>query len=127
MIAGLHFSVAAGIGFIALFGVSIMNGVVLLTYVKQHRDEYETTLDLLRHACLSRVRPIVMVALLAMIGLMPAALSTGIGSETQKPLAIVIVSGLLLTPFINLILLPIMFQVFKIDQPRKKLFGWRVG
>ncbi len=122
LVTGLHFSVSAGIGFIALFGVSIMNGVVLLTYVKHHRDEFDNTVDLLRHACMSRVRPIIMVAVLAMIGLMPAALSTGIGSETQKPLAVVIVSGLLLTAFINLILLPIMYQVFKIDRPRKKLF-----
>ncbi len=122
LVAGLHFSVSAGIGFIALFGVSIMNGVVLLTFVKHHKDEFDNVADLLRHACMSRVRPIVMVAVLAMIGLMPAALSTGIGSETQKPLAVVIVSGLLLTAFINLILLPIMYQVFRIDQPRRKLF-----
>ncbi|HEX5315886.1 MAG TPA: efflux RND transporter permease subunit, partial [Candidatus Kapabacteria bacterium] len=126
LVAGLHFSISAGIGFIALFGVSIMNGVVLLTYVKHHRDEHETTVELLRSACMSRVRPIVMVAVLAMIGLMPAALSTGIGSETQKPLAVVIVSGLLLTAFINLILLPIMFQIFKIDQPRRKFFSRRI-
>ena len=125
LVAGLHFSISAGIGFIALFGVSIMNGVVLLTYVKFHRDEFNSTVDLLKHACAQRVRPIVMVAVLAMIGLMPAALSTGIGSETQKPLAVVIVSGLLLTAFINLILLPIMYQVFKIDQRRRKVFPKR--
>jgi cobalt-zinc-cadmium resistance protein CzcA len=127
LVTGLHFSVSAGIGFIALFGVSIMNGVVLLTYVKHHRDEFDNNVDLLRSACMSRVRPIVMVAVLAMIGLMPAALSTGIGSETQKPLAVVIVSGLLLTAFINLILLPIMYQVFKIDQPRRKFFPLKKG
>ncbi|MDP4198231.1 MAG: CusA/CzcA family heavy metal efflux RND transporter [Bacteroidota bacterium] len=116
LIAGLHFSVSAGIGFIALFGVSIMNGVVLLTYVKHHRPEFHNIDDLLRHTCTSRVRPIVMVAVLAMIGLMPAALSSGIGSETQKPLAVVIVSGLLLTAAINLILLPIMFKLFRVDR-----------
>ena len=115
LLAGLHFSVSAGIGFIALFGVSIMNGVVLLSYVKQHRSEYDNEEALLRATCASRVRPIVMVAVLAMIGLMPAALSSGIGSETQKPLAVVIVSGLLLTVVINLILLPIMYTLFRVD------------
>jgi len=116
LIAGLHFSVSAGIGFIALFGVSIMDGVVLLTYVKHHRHKFTAIDDLLKHAGSNRVRPIMMVAILAMIGLTPAALSTGIGSETQKPLAVVIVSGLLLTAAVNLILLPILFKLFRIDR-----------
>ncbi|MGA2624045.1 MAG: CusA/CzcA family heavy metal efflux RND transporter [Bacteroidota bacterium] len=108
-----HFSVSAGIGFIALFGVSVQNGVVLLSYVKKHRDEFEDITGLLKYACGKQVRPIVMVALLAMIGLLPAAFSTGIGSETQKPLAVVIVSGLLLAALTNLYLLPVMYKILK--------------
>jgi heavy metal efflux system protein len=90
--------------------------VVLLTYVKHHHNEFTSTDELLRNAGSNRVRPIMMVAILAMIGLTPAALSTGIGSETQKPLAIVIVSGLLLTAAINLILLPILFKLLRMDR-----------
>ncbi len=115
LISGQHFSVSAGIGFIALFGVSIQDGVVLLTYVKRYRSQFTDTTELLKYAGSKRVRPIIMVAVLAMIGLMPAALSTGIGSETQKPLAIVIVSGLFLTALVNLILLPVMYKLLKID------------
>lgn len=108
-----HFSVSAGIGFIALFGVSVQNGVVLLSYVKKHHNEFEDITGLLKYACSKQVRPIVMVALLAVIGLLPAAFSTGIGSETQKPLAVVIVSGLLLAALTNLYLLPVMYKILK--------------
>ncbi len=113
LIMGLHFSVSAGIGFIALFGVSVLNGVVLLGYVKRHRPEFSDLTELLRFVGRDRVRPIMMVAVLAMIGLMPAAFSTGIGSETQKPLAVVIVSGLFLTALTNLVLLPVMYKIFR--------------
>ncbi len=116
LVAGLHFSVSAGIGFIALFGVSIQNGVVFLTYVKRHRPEFSNTDELLKFAGSERVRPIIMVAVLAMIGLIPAAVSSGIGSETQKPLAVVIVSGMFLAALINLILLPVMYKLFRLDK-----------
>ena len=113
LLTGQHFSVSAGIGFIALFGVSIQNGVVLLSYVKKHKPEFSDTTELLKYAGSQRVRSIMMVAVLAMIGLMPAAISTGIGSETQKPLATVIVSGLFLAALTNLILLPVMYKLLK--------------
>jgi cobalt-zinc-cadmium resistance protein CzcA len=113
LVMGLHFSISAGIGFIALFGVSMQNGVVLLSFVKKHRHEFDDITSLLKYAGTQRVRSIIMVALLAMIGLMPAALSTGIGSETQKPLAVVIVSGLFLTALTNLILLPVMYKILR--------------
>jgi cobalt-zinc-cadmium resistance protein CzcA len=109
----LHFSISAGIGFIALFGVSVLNGVVLLAYVKKHRSEFSNITDLLKFVGRDRVRPIVMVALLAMIGLMPAAFSSSIGSETQKPLAVVIVSGLIFTALTNLIILPVMYKILR--------------
>lgn len=112
LFAHLHFSISAGIGFIALFGVSVQNGVVLLSYIKKHRPELADTVALLKLAGSRLVRPIVMVALLAMIGLTPAALSTGIGSETQKPLAVVIVSGLFITTLANLYLLPVIYKLF---------------
>ncbi len=112
LIAGLHFSISAGIGFIALFGVSVQDGVVLLTWVKKHREEYPDKVELLKAAGENRLRPILMVALLAILGLTPAALSNGIGSETQKPLAIVIVAGLFVAAILNLIVRPVMFKMF---------------
>jgi cobalt-zinc-cadmium resistance protein CzcA len=108
----LHFSVAAGIGFVALFGVSVQDGVVLLSYVKAHRTDYPDKIELIKAAASRRLRPIVMVALLAILGLTPAALSTGIGSETQKPLAVVIVSGLFVAVGLNLIVRPVLFKLF---------------
>jgi Cu/Ag efflux pump CusA len=113
LLTGQHFLVSAGVGFIALFGVSVQDGVVLLSSVKKHKARFPDLDELLKFAGGQRVRPIIMVALLAMIGLMPAALSTGIGSETQKPLATVIVSGLFLTALTNLILLPLMYKLLK--------------
>ncbi|MGC8654753.1 MAG: efflux RND transporter permease subunit [Candidatus Kryptoniota bacterium] len=112
LIAHLHFSVAAGIGFVALFGVSVQDGVVLLSYAKAHRTDYPDKVELIKAAASRRLRPIIMVALLAILGLTPAALSTGIGSETQKPLAIVIVSGLLVAVALNLIVRPVLFKLF---------------
>lgn len=112
LIAHLHFSVAAGIGFVALFGVSVQDGVVLLSYAKAHRSQYPDKVELIKAAASTRLRPIVMVALLAILGLTPAALSTGIGSETQKPLAIVIVSGLFVAVALNLIVRPVLFKLF---------------
>jgi cobalt-zinc-cadmium resistance protein CzcA len=110
--AGLHFSISAGIGFIALFGVSVQDGVVLLSWVKRHRSEYSDKVDLLKAAGENRLRPILMVAMLAIFGLTPAALSTGVGSEVQKPLAVVIVAGLFVAALLNLIVRPVMFKMF---------------
>ena len=118
LVAHLHFSISAGIGFIALFGVSVQDGVVLLSYVKKHRNEYPDTVSLLKAAGQNRLRPILMVALLAIFGLTPAAFSTGIGSEIQKPLAVVIVAGLSVAALLNLIVRPVMFKLFT---PRERM------
>jgi cobalt-zinc-cadmium resistance protein CzcA len=112
LLAHLHFSISAGIGFIALFGVSVQDGVVLYSFAKAHYNEYHDNKELIKAAAFNRLRPIVMVALLAILGLTPAALSTGIGSEVQKPLAVVIVSGLVVAVGLNLILRPILFELF---------------
>src|SRR5258705_2867089 len=85
-ITGINFSISAGIGFIALFGVCIQNGVILISVFRKNLDEGVSLDKAIRDGVISRVRPVVMTALMAMIGLMPAAVSTGIGSETQKPL-----------------------------------------
>ena len=109
-ITGINFSISAGIGFIALFGVCIQNGVILISVFKQNIG-YKIPLDeAIRIGVISRVRPVVMTALMAAIGLMPAAISTGIGSETQKPLAIVVIGGLVTATILTLLILPIMYS-----------------
>ncbi|HOA36872.1 MAG TPA: CusA/CzcA family heavy metal efflux RND transporter [Flavihumibacter sp.] len=97
-ITGVNFSISAGIGFIALFGVCIQNGVILISVFRKNLDEGMPLDEAIQQGVHSRVRPVVMTALMAMIGLMPAAVSTGIGSETQKPLAIVVIGGLVTPP-----------------------------
>ena len=110
-ITGINFSISAGIGFIALFGVCIQNGVILISVFKKNLDEGLSLDRAIREGVISRVRPVVMTALMAMIGLMPAAISTGIGSETQKPLAIVVIGGLVTATILTLLILPAIYAL----------------
>jgi cobalt-zinc-cadmium resistance protein CzcA len=107
-----NFSISAGIGFIALFGICIQNGVILISVFKHNLKNKMSIEDSIMDGVLSRVRPVVMTALMALIGLMPAALSTGIGSETSKPLAIVIIGGLITATILTLLVFPIVFYGF---------------
>jgi cobalt-zinc-cadmium resistance protein CzcA len=110
-LTGFNFSISAGIGFIALFGVCIQNGVILISVFKKNLEEKMHLDDAIYNGVLSRVRPLVMTALMAAIGLMPAAISHGIGSETQKPLAIVVIGGLITSTILTLLILPIIYSV----------------
>jgi cobalt-zinc-cadmium resistance protein CzcA len=110
-ITGINFSISAGIGFIALFGVCIQNGVILISVFRKNLDAGMHLDEAVREGVISRVRPVVMTALMAMIGLMPAAVSTGIGSETQKPLAIVVIGGLITATILTLLILPSIYAV----------------
>jgi cobalt-zinc-cadmium resistance protein CzcA len=106
LISGIPLSVSAAIGFIALFGQAVLNGVVMVSYInqlkKQGLDAYESVFQ----GALSRLRTVLMTALLAMLGLLPMALSTGIGSETQRPLALVVIGGLISATLLTLFVLP---------------------
>jgi cobalt-zinc-cadmium resistance protein CzcA len=106
-----NFSISAGIGFIALFGVCIQNGVILISVFRKNLQAHMTLHQAILHGVLSRVRPVVMTALMAAIGLLPAAISTGIGSETQKPLAIVVIGGLITSTILTLLILPIIYTL----------------
>ncbi len=110
-ITNTNFSISAGIGFIALFGVCIQNGVILISVFRKNLLEGVQVDEAILTGVLSRVRPVVMTALMAAIGLMPAAISTGIGSETQKPLAIVVIGGLITSTILTLLLLPIIYKM----------------
>ena len=104
--SGLSFSISAAIGFVSLFGVSVMNGILLVTYFQQARFRGETSMNAIFFAAYTRMRPILMTSFSACIGLVPAAISTGIGSQVQRPLSTVIVGGMLFGPIMLLIVVP---------------------
>jgi heavy metal efflux system protein len=104
--SGLDFSISAAVGFVSLFGVSVMNGILIITYYNQVRTSGMGTIEAMEHAAEQRMRPMLMTALSACIGLLPAAISTGIGSQVQRPLATVVVGGMLIGPIIMLVVVP---------------------
>jgi cobalt-zinc-cadmium resistance protein CzcA len=110
-ITGINFSISAGIGFIALFGVCIQNGVILISVFRKNLEAKMNLDQAVFQGVISRVRPVVMTALMAAIGLLPAAVSTGIGSETQKPLAIVVIGGLITSTILTLLILPVIYSL----------------
>lgn len=107
----INFSISAGIGFIALFGVCIQNGVILISVFRKNLDAGMHLDEAILQGVISRVRPVVMTALMAAIGLMPAAVSHGIGSETQRPLAIVVIGGLVTATVLTLLILPCIYAL----------------
>jgi cobalt-zinc-cadmium resistance protein CzcA len=111
-ITGINFGISAGVGMIALLGICIQNGVILITEFHQNVRNGLHLDNAILQGVKSRTRPVIMTALMASIGLMPAALSTGIGSESQKPLAIVIIGGLITATVLTLLIFPIIFWIF---------------
>lgn len=107
---GFNFSISAGIGFIALFGICIQNGVIMISDIKHNLKERLALSCAVKESVRSRVRPVVMTAAMAAIGLMPAAVSHGIGSESQRPLAIVIIGGLVGATFFALFVFPLIVE-----------------
>ncbi len=111
-ITGTNFGISGGVGFIALFGICIQNGVILISAFHNNLKVNMTLSETIIEAVKVRTRPVVMTALMASIGLLPAAISTGIGSESQKPLAIVIIGGLITATVLTLLVFPIIFWIF---------------
>lgn len=106
LLSGIPLSVSAAIGFIALFGQAVLNGVVMVSYINQLQRQGMSKVDSIFHGALSRLRTVLMTALLAMLGLLPMALSQGIGAETQRPLALVVIGGLISATVLTLFVLP---------------------
>src|SRR5271168_5327642 len=106
LLTGTHFSVSSGVGFLALFGVSVQTGIIMLEYINQLRVRGHSIEDAAVEGAVLRLRPIMMTMLVAMLGLLPAALSRGIGSDSQRPFSIVIVGGLAGAMFLSIFLLP---------------------
>ena len=109
LITGTNFSVSSGVGFLALFGVSVQTGVIMLEYINQLRVQGHSIAEAAIHGAVLRLRPIMMTMLVATLGLLPAAMSHGIGSDSQRPFAIVIVGGLVGALAINVFLLPTLY------------------
>lgn len=119
-LAGLHLSISAAVGFIALAGISVQNGVIMVEQIKHLILEGSNVAEAIIEGAVVRLRPILMTALMAGLGLLPAALSHGIGSETQRPFAVVIVGGLVTATFFTLLLLPLLFPLFSDEVKGRK-------
>jgi cobalt-zinc-cadmium resistance protein CzcA len=117
-VASLNFSVSAAIGFISLFGVAAMDGILLVSYIRRNMDEGRGREDAIIGAGETRMRQMFMTGLSASIGLVPAAISTGIGAQVQQPLACVIVGGMFLSPICSLLIIPTLARIFMPDVPR---------
>ena len=117
-VTGTPFSVSAAIGFVGLFGIAIMEGIIILSYFNRVIDEGTDKYAAIVAACQVRLRPVMMTCFAACVGLLPAALSRGVGAQVQRPLAIVVVGGNLLAPILILIVLPVLIDLFKSAGPR---------
>ncbi len=112
LLTGTAFSVSAAIGFVALFGIAAMDGIIVLSYFNRMVDEGRDKKTALLRTCEIQMRPVMMTCVAACVGLFPAALSSGIGSQVQKPLALVVVGGILLAPIFILLVLPALIEIF---------------
>ncbi|MNU71617.1 Cobalt-zinc-cadmium resistance protein CzcA [compost metagenome] len=120
-ITGMNFGISAGVGFIALFGICVQNGVILISEFHKQAKSLDDLGQAIVNAVKVRTRPVIMTAMMAAIGLLPAALSSGIGSESQKPLAIVIIGGLVTATIFTLLVFPIIYHKALHIRERKKL------
>jgi cobalt-zinc-cadmium resistance protein CzcA len=110
MVWGLYLSVPASVGFIVLFGVAVLNGLVLVSYISQLRSEGASVADAVMRACETRLRAVLMTASIAIFSLIPMVFATGPGSEVQRPLAVVVIGGLLSSTALTLFVLPIIYS-----------------
>lgn len=110
---GLPFSITAGVGFIALSGVAVMNGVVMMSAINRLREQGKTVREAVQQGAMERLRPVLMTALVAAIGFIPMALNTGVGAEVQRPLATVVIGGILSATLLTLFILPVLYAMFE--------------
>jgi cobalt-zinc-cadmium resistance protein CzcA len=108
----MPFSISAAVGFIALSGIAVLNGLVLVSTIKRCRADGTTLSDAVRESGLIRMRPVLMTALVAALGFIPMAVSSGIGAEVQRPLATVVIGGVLTSTALSLIVLPVLYAMF---------------
>ena len=116
----MPFSVSAAVGFIALSGVAVLNGLVMLTFIKQLMEEGRPLRDAILDGAMTRLRPVAMTALVASLGFVPMALATGTGAEVQKPLATVVIGGLISATLLTLLVLPALYAMFGTSSDRQE-------
>lgn len=116
---GMPFSISAGIGFIALSGVAVLNGVMLVTYFNQLQEQGRSILEAVREGSMTRLRPVIMTAMVAGLGFVPMALGSGAGAEVQRPLATVVIGGIISSTFLTLVLLPTLYAWIAKKSPHK--------
>jgi len=119
-LTGTPFSVSAAIGFVALFGIAAMDGILMISYYNLSLASGMGRIEAMVHTCRTQLRPVMMTCIVACVGLLPAAVSTGIGSQVQKPLALVVVGGMLLAPVLIMLVLPVLILAFSRAQPRPR-------
>jgi heavy metal efflux system protein len=112
----MSFSISAAVGFIALSGVAVLNGLVMLTFIRQLAAQGQPRDEAIFRGALTRLRPVVMTALVASLGFVPMAVATGTGAEVQKPLATVVIGGLISATLLTLVVLPALYARFSRDE-----------
>jgi cobalt-zinc-cadmium resistance protein CzcA len=117
---GIPFSISAGVGFIALSGVAVLNGVMMISFFNQLREEGKCVRDAVLEGALTRLRPVLMTALVAALGFVPMAIATGSGAEVQRPIATVVIGGIISATFLTLVLLPALYDRFEKDRPKNQ-------
>ena len=119
LLRGMPFSISAGVGFIALFGVAVLNGVVMVSYINELRQHGRPLDQAVREGGLTRLRPVLMTALVASLGFIPMAISSGAGAEVQRPLATVVIGGLVTSTLLTLLVLPLLYMMFERRQAER--------
>ena len=115
LLRGIPLSISAGVGFIALSGVAVLNGLVIIAFIERLRSEGRPIAEAVREGALTRLRPVLMTALVASLGFVPMALATGAGAEVQRPLATVVIGGIISSTVLTLLVLPALYVLFRRD------------
>jgi cobalt-zinc-cadmium resistance protein CzcA len=121
LLRGMPFSISAGVGFIALFGVAVLNGVVMVSYINELRQQGHPLDRAVREGGMTRLRPVLMTALVASLGFIPMAISSGAGAEVQRPLASVVIGGLVTSTLLTLLVLPLLYLLFERRSEERRL------
>jgi cobalt-zinc-cadmium resistance protein CzcA len=115
----MPFSISAGVGFIALFGVAVLNGLVMVSYINSRKAEGAEVRQAVLEGAMTRLRPVLMTALVASLGFIPMAVSTGSGAEVQRPLATVVIGGLVSSTALTLLVIPVLYEMIETRFARK--------
>ena len=120
LLRGIPLSISAGVGFIALSGVAVLNGLVIIAFIQKLRADGKPIPDAVREGALTRLRPVLMTALVASLGFVPMAIATGAGAEVQRPLATVVIGGIISSTILTLFVLPALYVLLRRERPSEE-------